>query len=84
MRTSFSTLTGVARGLSGVTLEQRAPTQGWTPLVKVKPGAGGAFAVAVKPTATTQYRLAYGTGARSAAISVVVSHSAAQGGMLRP
>jgi hypothetical protein len=78
------TLTGIARGLAGVTLEQRAPGQPWTPLVKVKPRAGGAFAVAVKPPVTTLYRLAYGTGARSAAVRVVISHSAARGGMLRP
>lgn len=78
------TLTGVARGLSGVTLEQRGPGEAWAPLVKVKAGAGGAVAVAVKPAATTLYRLAYGTGARSATVRVVVSHSAAQGGMLRP
>jgi stage II sporulation protein D len=77
------TLPGVARGLSGVTLEQRAPGSPWAPLAKVKPGAGGAFAVVVKPDVTTEYRLAAGT-ARSAVVRVVVAHTTAQGGMLRP
>jgi stage II sporulation protein D len=73
------TLTGIARGLAGVTLEQQAPGEIWKPLAKVKPGAGGGFAVAVKPGATTQYRLAHGT-TRSTPVRVVVSHSPAHGG----
>ncbi len=77
------TLTGLARGLVGVALEQRAAGEGWKPLAKVKPGAGGAFGIAVKPAATTLYRLAHGT-ARSTPVRVVVSHSTSQGGMLRP
>jgi stage II sporulation protein D len=77
------TLTGLARGLTGVTLEQRAPGEGWTPLAKVKPGAGGMFAIAVKPTGTTLYRLAYGTTVRSTPIKVPVSPSQAQGAMVR-
>jgi stage II sporulation protein D len=77
------TLTGIARGLAGVALEQRASGEGWKPLAKVKPGAGGAFAVAVKPAATTLYRLAHGT-ARSTPVRVVVSHSTGYGAMLRP
>jgi stage II sporulation protein D len=77
------TLSGIARGLAGVTLEQRAPGSPWAPLAKVKPGAGGAFAVAVKPDVTTQYRLAAGT-VRSTAVRVVVAHTTAQGGMVRP
>jgi stage II sporulation protein D len=77
------TLTGIARGLAGVTLEQRAPGEGWKPLVKVKPRAGGPFAVPVKPAATTFYRLAHGT-ARSTPVRVVVSQSPAQGAKLRP
>jgi hypothetical protein len=76
------TLTGIARGLVGTTLEQRAPGEGWTPLAKVKPGAGGMFAIAVKPTATTLYRLAYGTTVRSTPIRVPVSPSQAQGTMV--
>jgi stage II sporulation protein D len=77
------TLTGIARGLAGVALEQRAPGEAWKPLVKVKARPGGAFAVAVKPAATTSYRLAAGT-ARSTPVRVVVSHSTAPSGMLRP
>jgi SpoIID/LytB domain protein len=77
------TMSGIARGLAGVTLEQRTPGKPWAPLAKVKPGAAGAFAVAVKPDVTTQYRLAAGT-ARSAVVRVVVAHTAAQGGILRP
>src|SRR5215210_1163091 len=77
------TLSGIARGLVGVTLEQRASGSPWAPLAKVKPGAAGAFAIAVKPNVTTQYRLAAGT-ARSAVVRVVVAHPPAQGTMLRP
>jgi hypothetical protein len=73
------TLPGIARGLAGVTLEQQAPGEAWKPLAKVKPRADGAFAVAVKPTATTLYRLAYGT-ARSTPVRVVVTHSPSHGG----
>jgi hypothetical protein len=77
------TLNGLARGLAGVSLEQRAPNEAWKPLAKVKAGAGGAFAIAVKPTATnTLYRLAFGTTVRSTPIRVVVSHTAADGAML--
>ena len=77
------TLPGIARGLAGVTLEQRTPGSPWAPLAKVKPNGRGAFAVAVKPEVTTQYRLAAGT-ARSAVVRVVVAHTTAQRGMLRP
>ncbi len=77
------TLTGIARGLTGTSLEQKAPGQAWAPLAKVKPGAGGAFAIAVKPTATTLYRLAYGTTVRSTPIRVSVSGPQAQGTMVR-
>ena len=78
------TLSGIARGLSGATLEERSSSAAWTPVAKVKPGAGGAFAVPVSPPVTTEYRLAYGSTARSTPIRVVVSHSTAKGGMLRP
>ena len=76
------TLNGLARGLSGVSLEQRAPDESWKPVAKVKPGGGGGFAIAVKPAATTQYRLAFGTIVRSTPIRVVVSQTAADGAML--
>jgi stage II sporulation protein D len=74
------TLTGIARGLAGVVLEERPAGAAWRPLAKVKAGAGGGFAVAVKPEATTFYRLAFGT-VRSATIRVTVSPSAASDGM---
>src|SRR5262245_29181920 len=77
-----TTLTGMARGLTGVSLEQRAPGQAWTPMAKVKPATGGAFAIAVKPAAPTLYRLAYGTTVRSTPIRVSVSGSKAQGSMV--
>jgi stage II sporulation protein D len=77
------TLSGIARGLTGVMLEQRPAGSPWAPLTKVKPNASGAFAVAVKPDVTTQYRLAAGT-ARSEVVRVVVAHPPAQDGMLRP
>jgi stage II sporulation protein D len=77
------TLSGIVRGLAGVTLEQRAPGTSWAPLAKVKPGAGGSFAIAVKPDVTTQYRLAAGT-ARSTVVRVVVAHTTGQSAMLRP
>jgi stage II sporulation protein D len=66
------TLNGIARGLSGVTLEQKAAGEAWRPLAKVKPGAGGGFAVAVKPEVTTAYRLAYGN-TRSTSVQVKVA-----------
>ncbi|HKH31980.1 MAG TPA: SpoIID/LytB domain-containing protein, partial [Gaiellaceae bacterium] len=77
------TLSGIARGLRGVTLEQRAAGSPWAPLAKVKPNAGGGLAVAVKPTVTTQYRLAAGN-ARSEVVRLVVAHPPAQGGVVRP
>jgi SpoIID/LytB domain protein len=73
-----TTLTGIARGLVGTTLEQKAPGKGWTPVAKVKPGAGGAFAIAVKPEGTTLYRLAYASTVRSTPIRVSVSGTQAQ------
>jgi stage II sporulation protein D len=76
-------LSGIARGLAGVTLEQRAAGTPWTPLVKVKPNGAGAFAAAVKPNVTTQYRLAIGT-ARSEVVRVVVVPPPAQGSMAKP
>jgi stage II sporulation protein D len=68
-------LTGIARGLAGVTLEQRPAGQAWAPLAKVKAGPGGGFTVNVKPAATTVYRLAYGN-VRSATVQVTVSPTA--------
>jgi hypothetical protein len=58
---SAATLSGIVRGVAGVTLESRVGTGPWAPVGTVAPDASGAFAVVVKPTATTRYRLAAGT-----------------------
>jgi len=50
-------LTGVARGLSGVVLEQRAPSGAWVTVRRLAPAADGTFAVKLRPTGTTAYRL---------------------------
>jgi stage II sporulation protein D len=64
-------LTGTARGLAKVVLEQRSgPT--WRAVAQVQPVSGGAFSVTVRPTASTQYRLAAGS-ARTAPTRVTVS-----------
>jgi stage II sporulation protein D len=55
-----ATLSGIVRGVSGVTLESRVGSGPWTPAGTVTPDAAGAFAVVVKPAATTRYRLAAG------------------------
>jgi hypothetical protein len=78
------TLSGMARGLSGVTLEQRPQGGGtWASVGKVKPNAAGGVAVVVKPEVTTQYRLAAGT-ARSEMVKVVVSPATLHGTVRKP
>jgi stage II sporulation protein D len=58
---SQTTLSGVARGLPAVVLEERrAGTTAWSAVGSVRPAADGRFAVAVKPTVTTRYRLTSG------------------------
>ena len=66
------TLTGTARGVGPVTLEQKAPNGMWQSLTAVSPGADGTFAVSIKPSGTTQYRLAAGQ-VRAAVIQVTVA-----------
>jgi stage II sporulation protein D len=56
---SATRLAGVVRGLGGVTLEQRR-RGAWQPVGAVTASADGSLAVAVKPTVTTEYRLATG------------------------
>jgi hypothetical protein len=52
-------LTGVARGVRGVVLQARSPGGEWKPLKSIVPmPKTGAFHLAVKPKATTDYRLA--------------------------
>ena len=53
-------LTGTVRGATGVTLESRAGTGAWQPAGAVTPDAAGAFSVLVRPSQTTQFRLAWG------------------------
>jgi SpoIID/LytB domain protein len=56
-------LSGVARGLSGVALEQRTLVSSWHSTGTVAPGAHGAVQLTEKPTITTDYRLASATAA---------------------
>jgi hypothetical protein len=66
------TLTGVARGLGGVTLEAQSEGSTWEPLAAILPGRGGAFSMEVTPQETTRYRLASGA-VRAALINVPVA-----------
>ena len=55
-------LTGVVRNVAGASVEQRpAGSSAWTPLTTIVPAKDGTFALAVKPKATTSYRIALGT-----------------------
>jgi stage II sporulation protein D len=54
---SSARLNGVARGVSGVVLQQQAGSA-WQPVGAVKPASDGSLAVAVAPKVTTEYRLA--------------------------
>ncbi len=68
---SSARLSGIARGLPSVTLQQRSGPV-WEAAGTVTPGKDGALSVPVKPTATTQYRLASGKAA-AATVSVPVA-----------
>ena len=58
---SQTTVTGVARGVPSVALEERrAGASAWSAVGSLRPGADGRFAVAVKPLVTTRYRLTSG------------------------
>jgi stage II sporulation protein D len=61
---SSARLAGVARGLGGVTLQERVADT-WQPVANLSSAADGSITVAVKPKETTQYRLVSGkvTGA---------------------
>jgi stage II sporulation protein D len=65
-------LTGVARGVPSVTLEQRPPRGAWQPVGPVKPGRDGAVSISTRPKETLEYRLGSGK-ARSGAIVVPVA-----------
>jgi stage II sporulation protein D len=64
-------LTGLARGVGKAVLERRAGTA-WSAVAPVQPQANGLFAVTVRPTASTHYRLAAGS-ARTPATPVGVA-----------
>jgi SpoIID/LytB domain protein len=68
---STARLSGVARGVSDATLQQRTPA-GWEIAARVQSTRTGALTLPVKPTATTQYRLASGKVA-AAAVRVPVA-----------
>ena len=53
-------LTGIARGLDRIALEQRVGT-GWRGVATPRPAQDGTFAVAVRPTSSAEYRLASGS-----------------------
>ncbi len=54
-------ITGHARAVGDVTLEQRTGTPLWQPGPMVAPDAGGEFTFTIKPTASTELRLVAGT-----------------------
>ncbi|TML87119.1 MAG: SpoIID/LytB domain-containing protein [Actinobacteria bacterium] len=56
-------LSGVARGIAGVALEQRSAGSTWQAVGPVAPAADGTVAIPAKPTVTTDYRLATTTAA---------------------
>ena len=63
-------LTGVVHGVRGVVVQQRGAGGPWTQFKRIAPTAkGGAFRLVVRPSATTDYRLAT---ARDAAASIRV------------
>ena len=64
-------LTGTARGIARPVLEQLKGST-WTAVTSVQPQGSGAFAVTVRPTASTRYRLASGL-ARTAPTTVGVA-----------
>jgi stage II sporulation protein D len=65
-------LTGVLRGAAGAVVQQRTAGGQWTALRKPRPGRGQTFTIAVRPTATTWYRVAV-PGAASPPIRIRVA-----------
>jgi stage II sporulation protein D len=68
---SSTRLAGIARGVGDVSLQRRSGS-GWQDVTRVAAPRSGALSVAVKPTTTTQYRLASGKIA-AAAVRVPVA-----------
>jgi stage II sporulation protein D len=65
-------LTGIARGAGAVSLEAKATDGTWQSVLAVQPASDGTFSIAVRPIATTTYRLATGQ-IRSAPVTVPVA-----------
>jgi SpoIID/LytB domain protein len=65
-------LGGVARGITSVTLEQRAAGSSWQSVAAVTPAPDGTLAIPAQPTVTTDYRLATTTVA-AAPVRIVVA-----------
>ncbi|MBA3364684.1 MAG: SpoIID/LytB domain-containing protein [Actinobacteria bacterium] len=64
-------VSGIARGLPGVTLQQRVSGSVWEPASRIKPASDGTFSVSVKPQAGSEYRLVSGrTSSGSVRVSV--------------
>ena len=59
-RGKLSRLTGVARGEAPVRLQKAVGASGWQPVRRLAVSAAGRFDTAVRPTATTRYRLVAG------------------------
>jgi SpoIID/LytB domain protein len=68
-----TTLTGRARGVGKVTLEQEASSKVWEPAAQIVPKADGTFSTTVKVTSPTAFRLSAGRGIASGAIRVAVA-----------
>jgi hypothetical protein len=68
------TLTGVARRVSVVLLEQKPELGDWEVGPEITPAADGTFSVTVQPDGTTLYRLV-GDGVEAAPLRVPVAGS---------
>jgi SpoIID/LytB domain protein len=67
-----ASLTGLVRGVDGVSLETKGADGTWQTVSPVSPAADGSFTIAIRPQATTQYRLAAGD-VRAALLKVPVT-----------
>jgi SpoIID/LytB domain protein len=65
-------ISGIARGLPSVSLEQRVGGAAWRTVGPVTPAKDGSVAIATRPRETSQYRLASGK-ARSGAVLLPVA-----------
>jgi stage II sporulation protein D len=64
-------LVGVARDVEGAVIERRGSGGTWSPVAKLVPAADGRFTAAVKPSATSTYRLtAVGVGGLAVTVKV--------------